>query len=371
MLCRTPILRPQDVPVPLHPLETSTATVHSNSAELIGVTERIRSLSDEEKVCKRGRPDGHSIDIGGEKWHIRGVRIPRTPRLSRAPTPKRASFSSIPRKFSRSIDKRRFTRDVLRSFFGGDVRSSLNPLKRKDVRDALDRAGVLGMLDATANGPRSQHERKLTEQEAINILKKTRAAIRQNLKESGYGVREEGSFYGRQPRSIYRRAIEEAFGKEGGKSLTEQREEVLALRVRQARRRELVRQQLGLSTLKKLAEEKLSRREALERRLESTKEKPSQPRPAKDEKSSGSGAGGPAGAPAREPRQAGAGSAFAPGVPHIRPPRTGEDEAETPRPEPEDRPQDVVENRKEAPENEPPPSDEPKDEDRIDENLPL
>ncbi|MFH1171602.1 MAG: hypothetical protein V1778_03630 [bacterium] len=187
-------------------------------------------------------------------------------------------FSAIPRKFSRVIKKERFVKDVLGGLFGGSIKGSTNILKRKDVREVLEQSEVLGMLDSTAPGRRSRNPSTLTEDEAIDIPQKIREKIRQNLKERGYGLREQGEFFRKDPKRIYRQVIEKAYAQEFGPSRDEQRQRDLEIRERKAQRRALWREQAGLlpMTTRRIAETAetdrgargAERRASLERRLE-------------------------------------------------------------------------------------------------------
>lgn len=301
------------------------------------------------------------------------MKIRLVPKSSSAP--RRKSFAAIPRSFSRAIDKRRFTKEVLGDFFGGGIKGSLNPLKRKDVRSVLEEAGVLGMLDSSARGPRSAHDTKLTEKEAIDILKKTRETVRKNLKEKGWGLSEAGKFRSHDPKMIYRKVVEAGFQEELGQSAAEQQQAAQQERVARARRREMIRQEMGLSSLKKLSEEKTTRREDLERRLEAMRNIQKGPQP-----KAGPGLGRSSGAAstpgdAQTPAGHGAPAAFSPTV-HVpapgTPPSPDLDEAAPPRSDARPAPASGNDARADAEENPAPDEDNNSGDDRtIDENLPL
>jgi hypothetical protein len=236
--------------------------------------ERIRTYSG---VYLKREKDARKIDRETILWYIvfmAQTRYVRRPRPAASQKFQKKGFSGIPRSYSRSIAKKRFSRKVLGKFFGGSIRASINPIQRKDVREALDQAGVLGMLDPLAKGKRSRSPSTLTEKEAVDILKKARETIKKNLSERGYGLSERGDYHGKIPKDIYRRAIEEGYNQDRGPSSAEEYRRAQEIRILKARRREVQRQALGLSPIsaQRITEERAprgeERRAGLEERIE-------------------------------------------------------------------------------------------------------
>lgn len=190
-------------------------------------------------------------------------------------------FEYIPRRLSGQIKKSRFIKEVLPRFLGGSYQGSANVLRRKDLRGVLNKAGVLSLLDPSVKGRKSRSASTLTEHEAVDILKKTRAAIRENLKGKGYGLREGGLFRGSAPRSIYQRSIERIHRTEGEEA--QKRQESLEIQKRKLRRREVMRQELGMKPLQRVREEMMTRRKQQEARRNqrrvgpAKKEQPTEP----------------------------------------------------------------------------------------------
>ncbi len=179
----------------------------------------------------------------------------------RSPPPRKKSFGAIPRDYSGTMKKRIFVDRILRPLFGGSVARSLNPLRRKDVREMLGKKGDLSKLDPTAKGPKSKFPSRLTKKESEHIVDD----VREEIRSGESALHEQGKFRGKDPEVIYKRTVEQLYGEEG--KVEQEREAALNEQVQKARRRERTREEMGLSSIKKLTADAKSRREQFEERL--------------------------------------------------------------------------------------------------------
>ncbi|MBI3957028.1 MAG: hypothetical protein HY340_03485 [Candidatus Kerfeldbacteria bacterium] len=187
---------------------------------------------------------------------------------STKPAPKR--FSNIPLKSRQKISRDQLGAIVGR-MLGGNYRNEKQPWEsRRAVRDLMKETGHYDTIKGKT---------KFNEQEAVQIIKDFRAKLKERRKEQGFGPTERGDYYGVRGKDVYRKFIEETYNQTSATTAAEQRRSDEEMRVRSARRRELQRQQLGLTsmTVRKLTSEvaprAAERRAGLEQRLEASRQK--------------------------------------------------------------------------------------------------
>ena len=152
-------------------------------------------------------------------------------------TPKR--FGSIP------LDARKINRNQLGALvgrvIGGTYKNAKRPWEsRRIVRDIFKKTGHLDTI---------KERTKYREKEVVQMLKDFRAELKGRRKEAGYGLSEQGDYYGKREKDVYRKFVEETYNQAQAPSRDEQRQRDLEIRIIKARRRELQRETLGLTPI--------------------------------------------------------------------------------------------------------------------------
>lgn len=186
-----------------------------------------------------------------------------------SPKPTQKRFGSIP------LDSRKISRNQLGALvgrmIGGSYKNAKRPWEsRRVVRDILKKTGHLDTI---------KQKTKYQEKDVVQMLKDFRAELKNRRQAQGYGVLEQGEYFGKKEKDVYRKFVEETYNQSQALSVDEQRQRALEIRIIKARRRELQREALGLapiSVANKLTESRTkaevdrseARRANLEQRLE-------------------------------------------------------------------------------------------------------
>lgn len=185
------------------------------------------------------------------------------------PKPTQKRFGSIP------LDSRKLNRNQLGALFGrmigGSYKNAKRPWEsRRVVRDILKKTGHLDTI---------KQQTKYQEKDVVQMLKDVRAEMKSRRRAQGFGISEQGEFFGKKEQDVYRKFVEEDYNQSQAPSVDEQRQRALEIRIIKARRREAQREDLGLapiSVANKLTESHTkaevdrseARRANLEQRLE-------------------------------------------------------------------------------------------------------
>lgn len=146
------------------------------------------------------------------------------------------------------------------------------------------------MFDPSVTGKHGSSRKTFTRKEAEKITKTVRQTAREMRKEGAKGMFESGVMGGSADARIVKKAMEEEFAEQ----MEGQNNAKDVLRERAARRRELLRREMGLAANEKLVQNEESRREKYQKKLEHEIEQIVSP--AKSGKGVATGSSSPAGA---------------------------------------------------------------------------